>query len=307
MFYLHLLSQQSTFREMIQKNTFLTFLDQPYPFYYEGKKLLQILSVIFVISLFFNYMLQPFDVNVQEHKMDYFSISVIHSASPLFILWVMALILQGFPKMTDEWVVKKELILILLLILGTGITQFLIRDLIYENPLNWSWAYFKEEISNTFIAGLFLAPIIISINANRQQFRNRQKADHISSFLFQDKTPQNNTKISIDTEVKSEKFDFEIDDFIYAKAEGNYSEIFLKKENNIQKLIKRISIKNLEVQLNAYPHIIKTHRSILLNCHHIEAVTGNAQGYKVKLKDCSDTVPVSRNFIHSFELATTSP
>ena len=290
---------------MNYKTTIETFLKQPYPFYYEGKKLFQIVSIIFLVSLFFNYMLQPFDVNIQEHKMDYFWISVIHSASPLFILVCMALLFRLFPKKTDEWNVKNEFLLILFLVLFTGIAQFLIRDVIYDNPENWSWKYFKEEILNTFIAGLFLGPIIISMNANRQQLINRQKAAHISSSLTDVKEHQNNATITIETEVKSEKFAFEIDTFIYAKAEGNYAEIFLKKEDSVQKLIKRIPIKNLETQLAAFPFIIKTHRSVVLNLNHIENVTGNAQGYKVKLKDCSDTVPVSRNFIESFDLATT--
>ena len=291
---------------MNQKSSLLNFLKQPYPFYYEGKKLLQIISVLFLISLFFNYMLQPFDVNPQEQKMPYFWICVIHSSSPILILLITALVCKLFPKTTEDWKIKNECILVFFLVLFTGITQFLIRDVIYDNPMNWSWKYFTEEISNTFIAGIFLAPIIISINLNRQQLKNRQKADHISSTITDVKKPQNNMTVTIETEVKSEKFVFESDSFIYAKAEGNYAEIFLKKEEKVHKLIKRIPIKNLEIQLSTFPFIIKTHRSVLLNLNYIEEVTGNAQGYKVQLKDCPDTVPVSRSFIQSFDLAAAS-
>ena len=290
---------------MNQKKLLLNFLKQPYPFYYEGKKLLQITAVFFLISFFFNYMLQPFDVNPQEQKMHYFWICCIHSFSPIFVLLCIALICKLFPKAIDDWKIKNECILVFFLLLFTGITQFLIRDVIYDNPMNWSWRYFIEEISNTFIAGIFLAPIIISINLNRQQLKNSQKAERISSSITDVKEIQNNTAVTIETEVKSEKFVFESHSFIYAKAEGNYAEIFLKKDDKVQKLIKRIPIKNLEMQLSTFPFIIKTHRSVLLNLNYIEKVTGNAQGYKVQLKDSSDTVPVSRNFIQSFDSATT--
>ncbi len=290
---------------MNHKTSLQSFLEQPYPFYYEGKKLLQILGVIFMIGFFFNYLLQPFDVNPDEQKMDYLWICVIHSSTPLLILLCISFIFKLYPKMTDDWNIKNECVLIFFLVLFTGITQFLIRDIIYDNPLNWSWEYFKEEILNTFIAGVFLAPIIISINANRRQSINQLNANRISSTLTDVKERQNHTIVTIETEVKSEKFSFDSSHFIYAKAEGNYAEIFLKKEDQVQKLIKRIPIKNLETQLSAFPFIIKTHRSVLLNLNHIENVTGNAQGYKVKLKDCPDTVPVSRNFIESFDLATT--
>lgn len=291
---------------MNQRTLLLNFLKQPYPFYYEGKKLLQISGVLFLIALFFNYMLQPFDVNPQEQKMHYFWICFIHSSTPLLVLLCLALICRLFPKATEDWKIKNECILVFFLVLFTGITQFLIRDLIYNNPMNWSWRYFTEEISNSFIAGAFIVPIIISINLNRLQLKNSQKADRISSSITEIKELQNSKLVTIETDVKSEKFDFESHSFIYAKAEGNYAEIFLKKEDKVQKLIKRIPIKNLEMQLSAFPFIIKTHRSVLLNLNFIEKVTGNAQGYKVQLKDCPDTVPVSRNFIQSFETATAS-
>ncbi|HSD06345.1 LytTR family DNA-binding domain-containing protein [Flavobacterium sp.] len=250
-------------------------------------------------------MLQPFDVNPQEQKMPFFWISVLHSSTPIAILLCIALICKLFPITTEDWKIKNECILVFFLILFTGIAQFFIRDIIYDNPNNWSWRYLTEEVCNTFIAGLFLAPIIISINLNRQQLKNNQKADHISSTINEIKKDQTNTLITIETEVKSEKFVFESHHFIYAKAEGNYCEIFLKKDDTITKLIKRIPIKNLEMQLSILPFVIKTHRSILLNINYIKKVTGNAQGYKVQLKDCQDTVPVSRNFIQSFGQATT--
>ena len=290
---------------MSYKTSLLHFLKQSYPFYYEGKKLFQIIIVLLLISFLFNYMLQPFDVNPKEQKMLYFWICIIHSSSPLLVLLGIALVCQLFPKTIDDWKIKNECTLIFFLVLFTGITQFFIRDVIYNNPENWSWRYFREEISNSFIAGVFLAPIIIFINLNRQQHKNSQKANRISSTITNAKGLQNNTSVTIETEVKSEKFIFLSDSFIYAKAEGNYAEIFLKKEDTVIKLIKRIPIKNLEIQLSTLPFIIKTHRSVLLNLNYIEKVTGNAQGYKVQLMGCPDNVPVSRNFIQSFDLATT--
>lgn len=285
---------------------FSAFLNQPYPYYYEGKKLFQIMGMVFSISLLFNYLLQPFDVNPQEQKMDYFWICMIHSVNPLIVLLLLSLVYALFPKITDHWKIKKEVVFISLLVFFSGISQFFIRDIIYENPLNWSWHYFTEEILNAFIAGLFLGPIIILINVNRQQSKNQLKANHISEVLAETKKEHPAAMVWIETEVKSEKFSFDSTTFMYAKAEGNYADIYLKKEHGMQKLTKRISLKNLETQLQEFPYIIKTHRSVLVNLDCIENVSGNAQGYKVTLKDCPDTIPVSRNYIHSFDLETAS-
>ena len=295
---------KQSIQKMNSENSFSFFLKQPYPFYYEGRKLVWILSIIFLISLFFNYMLQPFDVNTTEHKIHYFWISVIHSVSPLLVLLGISFICWFSPDITDNWTIKKECTVVFSLLLFTGIIQFLIRDLIYVNPLNWSWNYFREEITNSLIAGFFLAPLVILINLNHRKWVNTQNAARISSTLPHIERITADTTITIETEVKSEKFSFCSNTFIYAKAEGNYAEIFLKEETSVRKVIKRISIKNLEAQLNAFPFIIKTHRSVLLNLNYIEQISGNAQGYKVMLKECPDPVPVSRNFIQLFDQAT---
>lgn len=290
----------------MKKSPFLAFLEQPYPFYYEGKKLFQIAGIIFLLAISFNYLLQPFDVNIQEQKMHYFWICLIHSVNPLLVLFTISFVYRFFPKATDHWKIRKECVFILAFVFFTGITQFLFRDLIYDNPRNWSWHYLAEEVLNAFLAGLFLGPIVILINVNRQQAKNQQKANRISEVLAEVKEIQPNAMVWIETELKSEKFSFDSNSFIYAKAEGNYADIYLKKEQGLQKLTKRISLKSLESQLRDFPFIIKTHRSVLLNLNCIETVSGNAQGYKVTLKDCPDTVPVSRNYIRTFESETTS-
>lgn len=283
-------------------HSFFSFLKQPYPFYYEGKKLQYILGITFLICFVFNYFLQPFDVNLSEHKMNNFWVCAIHSTTPLVLFLCIAFICRFFSKMTDDWTIKNECIVIFFLVLFTGIGQFLIRDIIYDNPLNWSWHYFREEVSNSFVAGIFVGPLIIFINLNRQQLKNSENAHRISSALPHPEEITNHTRITIETEVKSEKFTFAIHSFVYAKAEGNYAEIFLSEEGKTAKLIKRIPIKNLEAQLGAFPFILKTHRSVLLNINHIETISGNAQGYKVMMKNCPEPVPVSRNYIQAFDL-----
>ncbi|MCL9806584.1 LytTR family transcriptional regulator [Flavobacterium amniphilum] len=287
---------------MNAESSIFSFLKQPYPFYYEGKKLLQIISIAFVICLIFNYLLQPFDVNFSEHKIPNFWICVVHSTTPIVLFFGIAFICRFLPETTDNWTIKKEIVLIFFLVLCTGISQFLIRDIIYNNPDNWSWHYLREEVSNSFLAGLFIGPLIIFINLNRQQHKNSENANRIAATLPHVEEVPADTTVTIETEVKSEKFSFDINSFIYAKAEGNYAEIFLNEDGKTNKLIKRIPIKNLETQLNAFPFIVKTHRSVLLNLNQIENVSGNAQGYKVTMKDCLEPVPVSRNYIQTFNI-----
>ena len=85
---------------------------------------------------------------------------------------------------------------------------------------------------------------------------------------------------------------------LHAKAEGNYIELFLR---NGSKTIKILTMKRLENILDSYPNYIRTHRSYIVNINQIDSITGNAQGYKLQIKDCVNIIPVSRNMISMFD------
>src|SRR5690606_33743352 len=128
-----------------------------------GRSLWIISGLLFTMTLFFNYLFEPFEVYVPEHKMDFFWICFTHAVVPvLVLLQISILIKQG--KIGDQWTVKKEFTFILSFIVVVGIAQFLIRDIIYDNPNNWSFRYLYEEIRNTFLEGTLFFFILISLN-----------------------------------------------------------------------------------------------------------------------------------------------
>ncbi len=279
------------------KNKVSNFLRQPYPFYYSGKFLWIISGLLFVMSLFFNYLFEPFEVYVPEHKMDFFWISFIHAIIPVLILLLLSFFLK-LHNTEEKWIIKREIGFVLLFIIIIGFTQFLIRDIIYDNPNNWSFRYLYEEIRNTFLVGILFTSILVPLNFNRLNSKNIKNARllNASHDLLE---PIGNSKISIKTNLKNEKLQFDINNLLFARADGNYVEIFLKEEK-INKILKRITIKELESALKPYSNIIKTHRSYLVNMYHIKNVTGNAQGYKLQLSNFDETIPVSRNMITNF-------
>jgi DNA-binding LytR/AlgR family response regulator len=112
--------------------------------------------------------------------------------------------------------------------------------------------------------------------------------------------PANNSIVFIKTQVKSDDFKLDLNSFLFAKADGNYVELYLK-ENKANKVIKRITLKELESTLRPYPNILKTHRSYLVNLLHLQKVVGNAQGYTLRLNNYDEKIPVSRNMIKEFD------
>lgn len=231
--------------------------------------------------------------------MSFFWISFIHSLVA-FLIVIIALAIANKIVNEDHWKVWKEIILISFLLLLIGIGQFLVRDVIYDNPDNWSWQYFYEEIRNTFLSGILFVFILVPINYLRL---NRKHFLTAESFTAKSTDPPIPDKIQlkIATQQKSDDFYLNPNDLIFAKTEANYLEIFLEGTNQPTKLLKRMTLKDFHRQLIECPQFFKTHRSYLVNLHKVKLVKGNAQGYQLYLKNYNDAVPVSRGMVTEFE------
>lgn len=276
-------------------------LKTPYPFYFRGKTLLQFALVIFILAFLFNYFFTPFNVNLDEHKMDYFWISVIHSATPLAVLLLMYPFIHFSPSIDENWTIGKDILFLSVFLLLIGIGQFLVRDLIYDNPNNWSWDYFREEIGNTFLVGILLVGLIVSVNFNRLNARYIREAQELErSRLGKDRRHEKSI-IPIETQVKMDRFDLQVEKFLFAKAEGNYLVLHLQDEPAPVKVLKRISITDFEKQVSSFRDIIRTHRSYIVNLAFLSHVKGNAQGFQLSLEHCEALIPVSRTMIPAFE------
>lgn len=275
------------------------FLSQPYPFYYEGRDLWIIAGLIFFMTFIFTYFFEPFIVYKPEHRVDYFYICLIHSTTPVVTLYLWALFYKPQKRVSEKWNVGKEIFFVLMFFLLIGIGQFLIRDVIYDNPDNWSWHYLYEEIRNTFLVGTLFAAILIPLNLNYQFYKNQKRALALFPSSVSDKITVHSSSVFIKTQVKNDDFYLVPDDFIFAQSDGNYVEVYLNGDV-IQKMVKRLTVKELEAQLLKYPFMMRTHRSYLINLKAVETITGNAQGYRLKIKNYDDTLPVSRYMISEF-------
>lgn len=273
------------------------FLSQPYPFYYEGKSLLVIVVIIFLASLFFNYLFEPFIVNKAEHRMNFFWICTIHGAVSSAVLGLFFLPIGKIQNIGEKWKMREEILSLFIALVLIGIGQFLIRDIIYDNPYNWSWRYFFEEIRNTLLVGSLFIALFLPYNFSRLFKHNYTRALAFSP--NQDFKLTHSTRLFIHTQLKADDFYLDLDRFLFAKAEKNYVEIYLLNES--KKLLKRITFKELENQLLPFGQFCKTHRSYLVNLTMVKSMSGNAQGYKLKLKESDESVPVSRSMINVFE------
>jgi hypothetical protein len=272
----------------------------PYPYYYRDISVGYLAFIIFLMSMGFNYLFEPFEVYRPEHRMGYFWISMAHS---LNAFWIALLWFEIWNRQVNEekWNTGKEILLIAGYLLLVGVSQFLVRDIIYDNPLNWTVRYFYEEIRNTFLVGTLFAVILVPLNFWRLQRNHQNKADNFHPISAGIEKNRSARPIFIETRQKSDDFMIDPADILLAKAEGNYLEIYITFDSNTDKLIKRMTLKDLEYQLGHLPKFCKTHRSYLVNLSAVQQVNGNAQGLQLVIHGIGFTVPVSRTFMSAFE------
>jgi DNA-binding LytR/AlgR family response regulator len=91
----------------------------------------------------------------------------------------------------------------------------------------------------------------------------------------------------------SESLTFNLPDLLFVEADDNYSTITWKQADGIQKKLLRINLKNIESQLdNSFT--LRCHRSFIVNVNAISAISGNTNGYKLRIQGTDFAIPVSR-------------
>src|SRR5690606_21647518 len=151
------------------------------------------------------------------------------------------------------------------------------------------------------MVGFLFASILIPINLNRLLIKGLSQNKTSNPEIQSHGLDATENMIFIKTQVQSDDFWLDPQDFNFAKSDGNYTELHILHQGANQKLIKRITLKQLLDQLKDLTVIVQTHRSYLVNIQRIAEVRGNAQGYRLRLTALSVEIPVSRKMIAQFD------
>ncbi len=280
------------------------FEEIEYPLRYKHGNLVKASAVLFSIIFFFLLLFEPFGVYGPEQKLNYVIICGLHALSPTIIFFTYFSTLNYFRRKSatsETWSVFKEYSHVAAILLLTGIASFLMRDLIYNNPYNWSLRYLWEEIRNCYLAGSLVYILLTFANFYFRSKRNSAQATLLFPLACNDEhTAGSIAEIAIKTQVKQDDFSFIASNLLFAKAEGNYVELTLYANGSVTTELKRISLRQFESQIVAYPFFFRCHRAYLVNMAQIEKVAGNSQGYLLSFNGAADKVPVSRAQLNSF-------
>jgi len=273
----------------------MKWLNLPYPLLQSTKYkwLFALLSGIFVFV--FLIFFQPFGAS-QPIAYKYlflagFGVSVfLGVATTYFIL----------PKLfweffrPEKWTIGKEILLQSCCILIISA---------FNSLHNYNW-WRDIDLYQTFLnfliittsIGIFPILGLIFFKERSLSKRNIERAQLLSNQLPTEAVEDTST-IQIQVEsVKESPIVMPLSEFVYAQSEGNYITVYYLDDSTLMHKLIRLSLKQLEIQLENLSQIKRCHRSYLINTQHITSIDGNARSLTIQLVKVATAIPVSRSF-----------
>jgi DNA-binding LytR/AlgR family response regulator len=271
----------------------MQFLQQPYPFSNDSLKRLRSAFLISLFVFVFLYIFRPFGIDRLENVLKYVSGYGIVTFLVMTLTGVIIPFLFPESFAENSWSVKKEIrhVMLIVLFIATG-------NLIFSNYMNVAEVSIRSFISFSFFTILIaVIPVTVSvlIKQNYLLKKNLRAANKLTADLY-----KKNRLISTDqlTTLKSENgkdvFSCKTDDICYIKAAENYVEIFYLETNTIKSSLLRATMKSVHESLKANSQFYRCHRTYIINLQKVFKISGNAQGYRILIENCPETIPVSR-------------
>jgi len=209
----------------------------------------------------------------------------------VFLLSKLLRFIPWFAK-EEEWTFIKEVLAIVIVLLGIGISIFLLTFIVQPESAEWTIKEFVNELTNAYLIGgmPFLISSFINISNNPHH-----GGEELAS------SRANEEMIQIESKLKKETLEFYPSQFLYAESDGNYVVFYLQEKNEIKKKIIRNSISQVENQLTSQTRFFRTHRSFIVNLEKVTGKDGNTSGYRITVEGLSTEIPVSRQNVAKFD------
>ena len=276
----------------------INWFNQPYP--YEGTWQDSIKGA-FTGGLFvflFLVVFQPFGLHVEKgHFWSFVLVCSYFGLITATILLLLTLTMQIAPSFfkEDGWVIWKEIItnIVVVMMIGTG--NMLLASYIFGQTLSIPVFWFWQKI--TLSVGIL--PILFTAYTKQQilQKRHTKGADDLNTKITEHSKVSSNqpTALTLTGDNQNESFSISPTNIFYLESADNYVRIFYQKDGAIADMLLRSTLKKMEQQLADFPRLFRCHRTYMVNLDQVERVSGNAQGYKLHLKNGEVLIPVSRS------------
>lgn len=282
----------------------------PYPFQFSFKRNL-ILALVFGLLSFGINTLRLSETFAAKHF--YLSAHWVSIGLGFVVFLSILLVFQIIsfvfikPSKKNNWIVADEIKLIVLLFLVMIIFIYIyFVGISYTPKFFFSHTFITKLLFYFLTASIPFTLMVVWVNYTiilKQNIAKVKEQNQLLKKVVKSSEDKSRYNILIPTNVKKEIIEFNVNDLMFAKSEGNYVTLYQKSKNSIENHLYRISLNELKTHLKDYPYIIQVHRSYLVNILNISHTQGNARNYQLYFENYDGFIPVSRNNFKEFNLA----
>ncbi|MFN8397879.1 MAG: LytTR family DNA-binding domain-containing protein [Bacteroidia bacterium] len=117
-----------------------------------------------------------------------------------------------------------------------------------------------------------------------------------SDLLMQEKEASPHPSFRLQPSHGESTFEIPARDLILAEAADNYCKLYYLVDGQSRTKMVRVTMRDVEAALSGLTGYHRCHRSFLVNAAMVEAVQGQSQAYRLKVRHVPEPVPVSRSF-----------
>jgi len=185
-------------------------------------------------------------------------------------------------------------IILSFLIIGTS--SFIINAFLYNEGRFYfpGFIYFQGMILSINIIPVILFVLVHYNLTLRKRLRMAVKINNSIQNKF-----QNSDKgqiVVLNSENRNDKLELSLNSLLFITSVDNYIDAFYIDNKIIKHKLLRYSLSGIEQDNPNVTDLFRCHKSYIVNKIKIDSVTGNAAGYKLRLKDYSDYIPISRKW-----------
>jgi len=283
------------------------WFSNPYPFLFDFKRNIILACVFGLLSFGLNTLRLSETFAVQHFYLPAHWVSIgfgfIVFISILFVFQLVpALFIK--PSKKNNWIVADEIKLILLLFLVMIIFIYIyFVGISYTPKFFFSQTFITKLLLYFFSASIPFSFLVVWVNYTillKQNLAKVKEHNHLLQKIVKQVENKTQDKIIIPSNTKKETIEFNVNNLLFIKSEGNYITIYEKTDDTVSHSLFRASLHDILQHLTAYPQIMQVHRSYLVNTHNIAHTQGNARNYQLYFKNYDGFVPVSRNKFKEF-------
>ncbi len=273
---------------------------EPYPFD-ESFKRATISALFFGMFVFaFLRFFEPFGLSNYQSDLKTVKLLGYGIVTSITLITNSTLFSKLFPNWFNRktWTVSKNILYTTWMFFCIGLGNLICS--VSQDFLNFTWDGFLFYQGLTVMVGIIPVTLSTFIVYNKRLSDSLKQVGELNSSII--KSEESHRKVNIPSRNKSEELKIDINDLLAIKAVENYVEVYLRKENLIEKKVIRNSLKEVEESLAAFNSIKKCHRSYLVNLKQVAEFSGNAQGLTIDFGDKLDLgIPVSRSYVKAIK------